>query len=397
MKKIFCLFFALVTMFSLCACGNTPAVESTSSNESFKAGLICLHDENSTYDLNFITAFKAACDAKGAEAVIKTGIGESGDCYDAAAQLADIGCKFVFADSFGHEDYMIGAAQDFPEVEFCHATGTQAHTLDLPNFHNAFAAIYEGRYLDGIAIGMKLNEMIANGEITKDEARIGYVGAMQYAEVISGYTSFFLGARSVCPSATMLVTFTGTWYDETFEKEAANALIGRGCVVISGHADSMGSPSACENLGVPFAFYNGSIMSTCPNTFIVSTKINWQPYFEMVIDCIRNGESIPDDWTGTIETGSVVMTEVNEAVAAEGTADAILKGIEDFKAGAIKVFDTSKFTVNGKTIDSYLADVDSDANYEADTEAISDGYFHESEYRSAPYFDMLIDGIELMT
>lgn len=397
MKKIFCLFFALVMMFSLCACGNTPAVEPTSSNESFKAGLVCLHDENSTYDLNFITAFKAACDAKGVEAVIKTGVGESGDCYDAAAQLADIGCKFVFADSFGHEDYMIGAAQDFPEVEFCHATGTQAHTLDLPNFHNAFAAIYEGRYLDGIAIGMKLNEMIANGKITEDEAKIGYVGAMQYAEVISGYTSFFLGARSVCPSATMLVTFTGTWYDETLEKEAANALIGHGCVVISGHADSMGSPSACEILGVPFAFYNGSIMSACPNTFIVSTKINWQPYFEMVIDCIRNGESIPDDWTGTIETGSVVMTEVNEAVAADGTADAILKGIEDFKAGAIKVFDTSKFTVNGKTIDSYLADVDSDANYEADTEAISDGYFHESEYRSAPYFDMLIDGIELMT
>lgn len=391
MKKIICCLIAIAMLVLLCGCGSSK--EDTSG---VKIGLICLHDENSTYDLNFINAFKDACETTGVEYMIKTNVPESGDCYDAAADLADSGCNIVFADSFGHEDYMIEAARDFPNVEFCHATGTKAHTEGVDNYHNAFAAIYEGRYIDGVALGMKLNEMIKNGVITADEAKVGYVGAMQYAEVISGYTSFFLGVRSVCPTATMMVTFTGTWYDEALEKEAANALISRGCVVISGHADSMGSPTACEIAGVPFVFYNGSIASTCPNTFITSTRIDWTPYFEYIIDCVKNGYPINTDWVGTIATGSVVMTEVNEAVAAEGTIDAVNNLIEQFKAGNIHVFDTSTFTVRGLEVRECLADVDTDEAYTGDTNAVFDGYFHESEFRSAPYFDLLIDGITFM-
>ncbi len=206
-----------------------------------KVGFIFLHDENSTYDLNFMNAAKEACEKLGVEYMTKTNIPEGQECYEAACELADAGCNFIFADSFGHEDYMIEAAKEYPEVQFSHATGTKAHTENLDNFHNAFASIYDGRYLAGIAAGMKLNEMIDNGDITAEQAKIGYVGAFTYAEVISGYTSFFLGARSVCPTATMEVTFTGSWYDETAEKEGANKLIQDGCVLISQHADSMGS------------------------------------------------------------------------------------------------------------------------------------------------------------
>ena len=374
------------------------ATEAKASLEGVKAGFIFLHDENSTYDLNFMNAAKAACEALGVEYLTKTNIPEGQECYEAACELADAGCNFIFADSFGHEDYMIEAAKEFPEIQFCHATGTKAHTEGLANFHNAFASIYEGRYLAGIAAGMKLNEMIEKGDIKEEEAVMGYIGAYTYAEVISGYTSFYLGAKSVCPSATMKVTFTGSWYDETAEKEGANKLIEDGCVLISQHADSMGAPTACETAGVPNVSYNGSTESACPNTFIVSSRIDWQPYFEYCLDAFANGTEIATDYTGSLETGSVALTELGKNAPAAGTQEAIDAAKADIIAGKTKVFDTATFTVEGKTLDSYMADVDTDANYEGDHEVVIDGEFVESgaDFRSAPYFNINIDGIELL-
>ena len=392
MKKILAVLLAAVLVFALAACGANTNEEA----KDFKAGFIFLHDENSTYDLNFINAAKQACENLGVTPIMKTNIDESNDCYEAAADLVDSGCGFVFADSFGHESFMIQAAQEFPEVQFSHATGTRAHTENLPNYSNAFASIYEGRYLAGVAAGLKLNQMIEEGKITEDEAKIGYVGAFTYAEVISGYTSFYLGAKSICPSATMEVQFTGSWYDETAEKEAATLLINDKCVLISQHADSMGAPTACETAGVPNISYNGSTQAACPNTFIVSSRIDWTPYFEYAIKAAMNGEEIEKDWTGTLETASVVLTDVNEAAAAPGTVEKIEEvkaGLED---GSIQVFDTAAFTVGGETLTSYLADVDTDEAYTGDTEVIADGSFHESEFRSAPYFDLRIDGITLL-
>lgn len=377
-----------------------------------KVGFIFLHDENSTYDLNFINASKQAASDLGLsddQIVLKTNVPEGQECYDTAADLADSGCNIVFADSFGHEDFMIQAAQEYPDVQFCHSTGTKAHTEGLDNYHNAFASIYEGRYLAGVAAGLKLNQMIKDGKITEDQAKIGYVGAYTYAEVISGYTSFFLGARSECPSATMEVTFTGSWYDETAEKEAANKLIADGCALISQHADSMGAPTACETAGVPDVSYNGSTIDVGPNTYIISSRIDWAPYYEYAISCVAEGKPIDTDWTGTLSTKSVQLTELNTKVAADGTQQVLDDTMKKLEDGSLHVFDTSAFTVtvsddknkNAKVdsdghLTSYMADVDTDANYEGDTEAVSDGYFHESEYRSAPYFDIQIDGIKLL-
>ena len=370
---------------------------SADEGTTVKAGFIFLHDENSTYDLNFINAAKEACEEMGIEYVFKTGIPEGQEAYEAACELADAGCNFVFADSFGHEDYIIEAAREFPDVQFCHATGTKAHTEGLDNFHNAFASIYEGRYLAGIVAGMKLNEMIDAGEITAEEAKMGYIGAYTYAEVISGYTSFYLGAKSVCPSVTMEVTFTGSWYDETAEKEGANTLINDGCVLISQHADSMGAPTACETAGVPNVSYNGSTASACPNTFLVSSRIDWAPYFEYAMGCVANGTAIDTDWVGTLATGSVKLTDLGENVA-EGTADAIAAAQADIESGKTHVFDITTFTVEGAELSSYQADVDTDPDYAPDHEVITDGYFNESGegFRSAPYFDVKIDGITLL-
>ena len=262
---VLCLALVATLAAGLAACND--------QDDEFKIGLILLHDEKSTYDKNFIDAMKevqAKLGLKDSQVIMKTDIPEGDACYVAAADLVDQGCDIVFADSFGHEDYMIKAAKEFPDVEFCHATGTKAHTENLPNYHNAFASIYEGRYLAGIAAGMKLNAMLEAEEITTP--KMGYVGAFTYAEVISGLTSFYLGAKSVCENVVMDVTFTGSWYDENAERQAAIALIERGCELISQHADSMGAPSACEEAGVPNVSYNGSTQASCPETYIVSSE-----------------------------------------------------------------------------------------------------------------------------
>ena len=394
MKKLFSLVLAL--------CLSAFAFSAMAEVEGVKLGVILLHDEDSTYDLNFINGVNDAAAALGLsedQIIMKRNIPESQECTDAALDLADEGCTIIFANSFGHETYLIEAAKECPDVQFCHATGTMAHTAGLANFHNAFAAIYEGRYLAGVAAGLKLNEIKAAGQLKGEVPMMGYVGAFTYAEVISGYTSFYLGAKSVCPDVIMKVQFTGSWYDEMEEKTAAAALINAGCDLISQHADSMGAPTACENANIPNISYNGSTVASCPNTFIVASRIDWSPYFQYIVNQVAAGEAIATDWTGTIATGSVVLTEVNEAAAAEGTVAKLAEVKAGLENGSVKVFDTATagfITVGGEQLTSYMADVDTDAAFEKDTEVVADGYFHESEFRSAPYFDVQIDGIELL-
>ena len=399
MKRIVSLLMVAAMILScvaLTACGGAETTNNVDAD--FKVGFIFLHDENSTYDKNFLDAAKAATKALGLsdeQVLIKTNIPETNECYEAAANLVDAGCDVIFADSFGHEDFMIQAAKEFPEVTFAHATGTKAHTENLPNYYNAFASIYEGRFLAGVAAGLKINEMIESGKITADEAKMGYIGAYPYAEVKSGYTSFFLGARYACPSVTMDVKFTNSWFDIAAEKEMANALIADKCVLISQHADSEGAPKACEEAGVPNVAYNLDTREWGPNSALISSKINWQPYFEHLITSVQKGEPVTQDFCGGLEEDVVQILGLNDKVAAEGTEAKLEEVKAKLIAGEIKVFDTATFTVKGETLTTYLADVDSDAAFTPDTEVVADGYFHESEKRSAPYFDIDIDGITI--
>ena len=401
MKKLLTLLLSAILAvgccFGLTACGKTEGKDPV-------VALICLHGEGSSYDKNFIDAFKAACAAKGLteeEYTIVTDIPEGEECYDKAAEFADAGYKAVFADSFGHEKYMIKAAKEFPNVQFCHATGTAGGFLqtadtsdDAPaNFHNAFASIYEGRYLAGVAAGLKLIELYGE-DITNDEAKIGYVGAWPFAEVKSGLTSFYLGVKSIVANATMEVRFTNSWYDPVAEQEAAEALIAGGAKLVSGHADSYGVPTACKNANIPNVFYNGT---TNEDTFVIASRINWQPYFEHMIDGVtKEGATIVKDYCGTLATGSVEITALGTAAASgtQAVLDTVKAGLMD---GSIKVFDCSTFTVNGQPLTEYLADVVDDGTYTGETNVIKTEngktYFAESEFRSAPYFDLIIDGI----
>ena len=391
MKKIFSLFvaFVMVVCCVLCltACGK----------KQFKVGLICLHDESSTYDKNFIDSMYRALEELGLKETqleLVTGVPEGNECYEKAVELAAT-CDIVFADSFGHEPYMIQAAKEKPGVMFCHATGTKAHTENLDNYFNAFAAIYEGRYLAGVAAGLKLQDMIAKNPTTLP--MVGYVAAFPYAEVISGYTSWYLGVRSIVPLAQMKVTYTGSWYDFDAEKAAANKLIAAGCVLISQHADSYGAPEACEAANVPNVTYNGSTEEKCPNTYVISSKIDWAPYYVQMIKAAMNGTKVTEkDYTGTIATGSVKLDNPGAKAAASGTAAKLEEVKAKLASGELHVFDINTFTVKGVKLTEYKADVDDFGDYQPETQVISNGYFHESEYRSAPYFDLIIDGIILI-
>lgn len=388
---------------SLAACDNNNSGSSGAKVEDYefkpveakdlKVGLICLHDETSTYDKNFLDAMEKAVEAKGVTLLKQLNKPEDSECYDAAADLVSQGCKVIFADSFGHEAYMMEAAAKYPGVQFCHATGTKSQTHNLGNYHNAFASIYEGRYLAGVAAGMKLKTMTPKEENGNKYYQIGYVGAFPYAEVISGYTSFYLGVQSVLEETVKMdVTYTYSWYSPTDEQTGAEFLIGKGAQLISQHADSMGAPNACETAGVPNVTYNVSTKEQCPKTYVAGSRINWQPYFEYMIDCVINGEQIKTDWTGNLSTGSVEVLELGSA-AAEGTPAKIDEAKSALEAGTLKVFDTAKFTVGGKTLTSYLADVKDYGDYKGETEAVKNGEFLESYYRSAPYFNIIIDNI----
>lgn len=359
------------------------------AKEDLKVGFIYIGDENEGYTA---AHYKGAMEMKEAlglsddQIIIKWNVPEDETCKDAAMDLADQGCNIIFANSFGHESYILEAAKEYPDVQFCHATGYQAALSGLSNMHNYFTNVYESRYVSGVVAGLKLNQMIEEGKVNKDAVKLGYVGAYPYAEVISGYTSFFLGVRSVCPDAAMEVKYTNSWASFDLEKEAADALISDGCVLISQHADTTGAPTACEAAGVPSVGYNISMIATAPKTALTSASIDWGPYVTYAVQSIIDGKAIDTDWCQGYKEGANSITELNKDVVAPGTEEKVKEVESAIKAGTLHVFDTSTFTVGGKTLDTYKKDG-------SDVEYIADGYFHESEHGSAPAFDILIDGI----
>ena len=378
MKKVLSLVLVLAMVLMFSAVASADAIPA----DQIKVGLILLHDENIGYDEIHLNGFMDMVKALGLteeQYSIKYNVPETEVCYDKAIELVDEGCDIIFADSFGHESYMLQAASEHPEVQFCHATGYQAKTSGLTNMHNYFTAIYEARYVSGVVAGLKLNEMIDNGKITAEQAVMGYVGAYPYAEVISGYTAFYLGARSVCPSVTMKVTYTNSWADMALEKEAADALIAQGCVLISQHADTTGAPTACQAAGVPCVGYNVSMISVAPDSALTSAAVVWGPYYTYAVKCLIDGEEIATDWCKGYVDGAVEIKELNEKTVAAGTEETVNAVIEKLKNGELHVFDTSTFTVDGKVLE--------DETY------VWDGYYHESELASAPSFTYIVDGI----
>ena len=419
MKKFLALLLAGVMTLGLAACGSSgsssapaasaPAASapaaSAPAGEPIKIGLICVHDINSGYDAAHIEGLTQACKDLGidvnSQVVFKYNIPEDETCKETAVDLADSGCDIVFSDSYGHQSFMMQAAEEFPEVTFVACTGDQAGVAGMDNVKNIFPHTYESRYVSGVVAGMKLKELMDAGTVT--DPYIGYVGAYPYAEVVSGYTAFFLGIQSIVPSAHMDVQYTNSWYDPTAESEAANALMSRGCVIIGQHADSTGAPSAVEAAQkagtVAYSVgYNIDMLEVAPNAALTSAQNNWSVLYRATLESFMNG-SVPADYSAGIADGAVMISKLGDSCAA-GTQEAVDAAWAGIKDGSLKVFDTSKFTVGGKAVDSYdvnFSIIDfgtGNVIFEGPTEnVISDGAFQESVYRSAPYFDLRIDGI----
>ena len=418
-KRLLALLLAGAMVFALAACGGdsgsgsgsgtaqTPAPatpagggEPAPETRTVKVGLICIGDENDQgYTYNFIRGRDAATEALEAKGihvdwVTKYNIGEDSTCEDANIELAEEGCDLIINNSFGFEQFMLKVAPDYPEIEFISCTNQASWGDSLDNTHNAFANIYEGRYLAGVVAGMKLQEMIDAGTITADQAVIGYVGAFSFAEVISGFTSYFLGARSVCPSVTMKVQFVGSWSDATEEANAASALADMGCVMISQHSDNTTPATTAQSKGAFHTGYNNDMIGVAPEASLIGTRIDWSVYFEYVIEAVANGQSFDQDWCHGMDEGAVVMTELNEAIAAPGTKEKLAEVEEQIRSGKLQVFDTSTFTIDGQELTTAMA-LDTDGDFTPDSEeAVFDGAFHESYFQSAPYFALQIDGIE---
>lgn len=399
MKKFLAVLLSAAMVLGIAGCGSSTETTETAEGEEttetagvaasdIKVGFIFIGDENEGYTYAHYEGALKMRDELGLtddQIIYKWNVPEDESCYDAAVDLAEQGCNIIFANSFGHEDYVLQAAEEYPDVQFCHATGYKAATSGLSNVHNYFANIYEARYVAGVVAGMKLAELYG----ADTDAKIGYVGAYSYAEVKSGYTAYFLGVRSICPNVTMEVKYTGSWADQALEKETAEALIADGCVLISQHADTTGAATACEAAGVCDVGYNVSMIDAAPNYALVSSAINWGSYYTYAVKCMLDGETIPVDWCHGHSDNAVLLTELNEAAIAEGTEEKVEEVWAAIDSGELKVFDTSKWTVGGETITST-------ANLEGfnGVEYISpDGYFMESEIASAPAFSFVVDGI----
>lgn len=403
MKKALTIALVLLVSLSLFAQGGSESATSSTAKKATKVGFVVINDESDQgYTWNFMNGMENALEQLKAEGyevelLVKRNTTESSLARDNNEELAAEGCEIIFNNSYGFEPFMLEAAKDYPDTVFVGMTNCGSQQDNNPNTHNAFAAIYEGRYIAGIAAGMKLQEMIDTGKIKPEEAVVGYVGAYSFAEVISGMSGYFLGVRSVCPSATMKVFFVGTWGDATLEEAAANSLIDAGAIMISQHSDTTSPALAAQKAGVYHTGYNTDMTKVAPQASLLSCRIDWTRYFYTFIKNYIDGVENPADWTGTVADGDVVVTELNTAIAAPGTQEAIDKALKAFHEGTLNVFDTSTFTVDGgKTLDHAFA-VDSDGDFAADKdEAVWDGVFHESypEFQSAPYLTAVIDGIE---
>jgi basic membrane protein A len=443
MKKILALILSLVMIFALVACGTgTPASPSASAAASasakpsaaaspsasaaasasanasaapssaaprdartpipvanLKIGVILVHDENSGYDMSHIEGIKtaiAALGVKDTQVIFKYNIPEDETCYDTAVDLADQGCQMVISDSYGHQSYMMDAAAEYPNVIFLACTGDTAALQPVSNVANMFPDTFQSRYVSGVVAGMKLKQLMDDGKVK--DPYVGYVGAYPYAEVVSGYTAFFLGVRSIVPTAHMDVQYTNSWYNPVAEGEAANALMSKGCVIISQHADSTGAPSAVEAANktgkqVYCVGYNVSMLNVAPTAALTSAQNNWGALYTPIINKMITGEAMPADFSLGYKDNAVMISELGKSCAA-GTADKVAAVVAALKDGSLQVFDTKNFTVGGKTITTY-AWKDTNGDFKGDSgEAIVNGVFQESVFRSAPYFGLRIDGIK---
>ena len=380
-KRIFSILLCVVMlMIGIvgCAGGQESAQQNELTLQNIKVGFVHISDPSDkgyTYNHDQGTkAMQAELGLEDEQIINKYNVSQGAECDTALRELVDAGCNIIFATSFGFEDYVIEVAKEYPEIEFCHATGYQAASSGLSNFHNYFASIYEARYAAGIAAGLK----------TKSD-KLGYVAAFPYAEVISGFSAFYLGAKSVNPDVVMEIKYTNTWNDPKLESEVAQSLVDIGCDVISQHSDSTASATTAEKNGVWQVGYNADMIEAAPKASLISARIDWSVYLTEAVSAVIEGKPIPSDWCKGFDSEGekdvVYLSPLNEEIAAEGTEEKIAEAIEGIRAGNIHVFagplKGSGTDMQGNSISIELKEGE---------------HFPEQEVASAPSWNYILEG-----
>lgn len=409
--------FLLLSLLSLTSVGGLVSCDG--ANSDVKIGVILVGDESEGYTLahmNGIEEARKALGLKENQIIYKKKVEENSKCYDAAKELAEDGCSLIISNSYSHQDYMHQAAEEYKNITFVAATGDYAAISHTDNLKNAFTKVYESRYVSGIVAGLKIKELHEAGALksknydSNNNVKVGYVGAFPYAEVVSGYTAFYLGIKSVYENVSMEVQYTNSWFSIPDESKTAGALIDDGCVIIGQHADSTGAPSECERRlkqgDVCYSVgYNVDMLGAAPTAALTSATNNWGVYYTYAFSQLIEGKEIATDWAEGYAKNTVGITALGNSCA-NGTKAKVDEVEAKLKAGTLNVFDISKFTVNGSAITSNVVDLSyydfSGATprlvYEGEkVETVKDGAIVESVFRSAPYFSLRIDGITELT
>ena len=364
------------------------------SREYITVGFVYDGDESTPYTATFIKAQKAAERKLGdrIRVIVKNNTHSELGGEEAIAELVSEGCDLIFTSSIGYREAARKYAGLHPDIQFCQATAPDANEDPVyETYHTFMGEIYQGRYISGVIAGMKLNQMLEEGIIRPEEAKVGYVAAYPYTEVISGYTAFFLGVRSIVPEAKMDVKYTNTWSNYSIEKDCADELIARGCVIISQHSDTTGPAVACEEMyaekKVYHVGYNKSMIDVAPTTSLISARINWEPYIVGACEAVLENKKIERYVEGNVhgndigagfEQEWVEMLELNTLVAADGSAEKIEELIRDFRKGKVEVYKGNYTGVDpqdpGKTID------------------LNEG-FEENKDNSAPSFSYVLKDV----
>ena len=375
MKKILAALLCAALLFALAACsggsdnGKTTDTGSDTkggdNKKNIKIGVILIGDENEGYTYAHIEGIKKAMKENNIsedQVVWKYNIPENEQCKETAEDLAEQGCTAIFSNSYNHQTYMqqVAGEPGYEDITFVSATGDTAANSGLKNFKNCFTKVYESRYVSGIVAGMKLAELVKDGKIAdsnKDadgNIKIGYVGAYPYAEVVSGYTAFYLGIKSVIENVVMEVQYTQSWFEIAAEGQAAKALMADGCIIIGQHADSTGAPAevqAAYDAGtVAYSIgYNVDMLSVAPKAALTSATNIWAAYYTYAFGQLLKGEDIDIDWAKGYSDDAVAITALGESCA-EGTQEKVDEVITAIKAGTLHVFDINTFTVDGKKV-----------------------------------------------
>ena len=257
----------------------------------------------------------------GVKVVEEEKVAETSDVQKTMESMINLdGATLVFPTSFGYFDpHMLKVAQKYADVEFRHCGGMFKAGVHPANTGSYFGYIDEGQYLNGIAAG----------HATKSK-KLGFVAAKPIPQVLRNINAFTLGARSVDPTITTQVIFTGDWSMPVKEAEATNGLVNAGVDVITCHVDSPKVVvETAERRGIYTCGYHANQAPLAPKGYLTGAEWNWITVYKDFVEKTKAGEKPGQFVRGGLKDGFIKTSAYGPAVSAEAKAAAEVGQGED--------------------------------------------------------------------